>query len=131
MLGNRFGRSDEVLLVADAAPLPFLSIAAHGHADCLSFVLSLGGVQVLVDPGTYCYHSDPKWREYFKGTSAHNTVRVDGVVMARVDLARSLSTDRRIAFVADWPEAGDHTIEVVVDDAHAGRVTVDAFIVLE
>ncbi|MFO1378444.1 MAG: alginate lyase family protein [Steroidobacteraceae bacterium] len=79
VLGDRFGKPDEVLLVADAAPLGFLSIAAHGHADCLSFVLSLGGVQVLVDPGTYCYHSDPTWRAYFKGTSAHNTVRVDGV----------------------------------------------------
>lgn len=79
ILGDRFGQREEVLLVADAAPLGFLSIAAHGHADCLSFVLSLGGVPVLVDPGTYCYHSDPTWREYFKGTSAHNTVRVDGV----------------------------------------------------
>jgi len=79
ILGDRFGRSDEVFLVADAAPLGFLSIAAHGHADCLSFVLSIGGVPVLVDPGTYCYHSDPVWREYFKGTSAHNTVRVDGL----------------------------------------------------
>jgi len=79
VLGDRFGQRDEVLLVADAAPLGFLSIAAHGHADCLSFVLSLGGEPVLVDPGTYCYHSDPVWREYFKGTSAHNTVRVDGL----------------------------------------------------
>ena len=79
MLGDRVGRPDEVLLVADAAPLGFLSIAAHGHADALSFVLSLGGVPVLVDPGTYCYHSDPTWREYFRGTAAHNTVRVDGL----------------------------------------------------
>lgn len=79
VLGDRLGQPDEVLLVADAAPLGFLSIAAHGHADALSFVLSLGGVPVLVDPGTYCYHSDPVWREYFRGTAAHNTVRVDGL----------------------------------------------------
>jgi len=79
VLGEHFGTSREVSAVVDAGPLGFLSIAAHGHADCLSVVLSLGGREVLVDPGTYCYHSDPEWRDYFRSTAAHNTVRVDGV----------------------------------------------------
>jgi uncharacterized heparinase superfamily protein len=78
ILGDRFGERDEVSLVLDAAPLGYLSIAAHGHADCLSFVLSLGGERILIDPGTCCYHEDPVWRSYFRGTAAHNTVRVDG-----------------------------------------------------
>jgi hypothetical protein len=78
VLGSQFGERDEVSLVFDAAPLGYLSIAAHGHADCLSFILSLGGERVLVDPGTCCYHEDPVWRGYFRGTAAHNTVRVDG-----------------------------------------------------
>jgi uncharacterized heparinase superfamily protein len=78
VLGDRFGGSDEVSLVFDAAPLGYLAIAAHGHADCLSFTMSLAGDQVLIDPGTYCYHSDPGWRDYFRGTAAHNTLRVDG-----------------------------------------------------
>ena len=56
---------------------------------------------------------------------------VDGVVVAHVDLARREATDRRIAFVVAWPVAGDHTIEVRVDDGHAGRVTLDGFVVLE
>jgi uncharacterized heparinase superfamily protein len=63
----------------DAAPLGYLSIAAHGHADALAFVLSVGGHALLIDPGTYAYHTQERWRDYFKGTSAHNTVRVDGV----------------------------------------------------
>jgi hypothetical protein len=79
LLGDRFGEADEVLAVADAAPLGYLSIAAHGHADALSFVLSVGGKEVLVDPGTYAYHTQRQWRDYFKGTAAHNTVRIDGV----------------------------------------------------
>ena len=55
-----------------------LSLAAHGHADALSFTLGVGGEELLIDPGTYDYHRRPRWRAYFRGTSAHNTVRVDG-----------------------------------------------------
>ena len=54
------------------------SIAAHGHADALAFTLSVGGREFLVDPGTYAYHTQGAWRSYFRGTAAHNTVRVDG-----------------------------------------------------
>ena len=79
VLGHQFGKHNEVSVVFDAASLGYLSIAAHGHADCLSFVLSLGGVPVLIDPGTYCYDSDLSWRDYFRSTAAHNTVRIDGV----------------------------------------------------
>src|SRR5690606_1299896 len=79
VLGRSFGTPDEVRAVFDAGPLGFLSIAAHGHADCLSMTLSVSGREQLVDPGTYVYHAEPEWRDYFRGTAAHNTVRVDGV----------------------------------------------------
>ena len=59
-------------------PLGYLSIAAHGHADALSFVLNIGDREILVDPGTYAYHTDPAWRRYFRSTLAHNTVGIDG-----------------------------------------------------
>jgi len=79
ILGSDFETSREVRMVVDAAPLGYLSLAAHGHADALSFTLSVAGIPMLIDPGTYCYHTQRRWRDYFKGTSAHNTVRVDGV----------------------------------------------------
>lgn len=79
ILGDQFDTPDEVRIVADAGPLGYLSIAAHGHADALAFTLSAGGHEILIDPGTYAYHTQKKWRDYFRGTSAHNTVRVDGV----------------------------------------------------
>jgi hypothetical protein len=79
ILGDRFETDREVRIVADAGPLGYLSIAAHGHADALSFTLSAGGKEILIDPGTYAYHTQRVWRDYFKGTSAHNTVRIDGV----------------------------------------------------
>jgi hypothetical protein len=69
----------EVLhLVFDHGPLGYLSIAAHGHADALSFWLSRGGKQLLVDSGTFLYHSGGAWRDHFRGTAAHNTLTVGG-----------------------------------------------------
>ena len=78
ILGCDFETADEIRMVADAGPLGYLAIAAHGHADALAFTLSVGGEEFLIDPGTYAYHSHPAWRRYFRGTSAHNTLRVDG-----------------------------------------------------
>ena len=79
ILGCDFEGRDEVRVVADAGPLGYGTIAAHGHADALSFTLSFGGLPFLIDPGTYLYHGGGRWRAYFRGTSAHNTVRIDGL----------------------------------------------------
>lgn len=77
VLGSDFETPAEVRIVADAGPLGYLSIAAHGHADALAFTLSVAGNEILIDPGTYAYHTQKRWRDYFRGTSAHNTLRVD------------------------------------------------------
>lgn len=79
LMGDAWESEQEIRLVADVGPLGYLSIAAHGHADALSFTLSLGGLEMLIDPGTYAYHTEKQWRDYFRGTSAHNTVRIDGI----------------------------------------------------
>jgi hypothetical protein len=68
----------EIWCRCDGGPHGFLSIAAHAHADSLSVEVRHDGVEVLVDPGTYCYHGEPEWRGYFRSTLAHNTVEVDG-----------------------------------------------------
>jgi hypothetical protein len=78
IIGSDFDTPNEVRAVVDAGPLGYTSIAAHGHADALSFTLSVGGRELLVDPGTFAYHTQEAWRQYFRGTSAHNTLRVDG-----------------------------------------------------
>lgn len=77
ILGRGFESKDEIRLIADAGALGYQGIAAHGHADALAFTLSVGGQEFLIDPGTYAYHTEPAWRAYFRGTAAHNTVRVD------------------------------------------------------
>lgn len=79
LFGARFGERNEIKGMLDCGPLGYLGIAAHGHADALALTLSVGGEECLVDPGTYSYWQEQKWRAYFRGTSAHNTLRVDGL----------------------------------------------------
>jgi len=72
------GEGPEIWCRCDGGPHGFLSIAAHAHADALSVEVRHDGVDVLADPGTYCYHGEPRWRDYFRSTIAHNTLCVDG-----------------------------------------------------
>jgi heparinase II/III-like protein len=68
----------EIWCRCDGGPHGYLSIAAHAHADALSVEVRHGGVDILADPGTYCYHGDPPWRAYFRSTVGHNTAELDG-----------------------------------------------------
>jgi hypothetical protein len=77
ILRKRTGADKEIYCHFDAAPLGYLSIAAHGHADALSVILHVDGHPFLVDPGTYAYHTHSDWRKYFTSTLAHNTVAID------------------------------------------------------
>ena len=75
----RMGGTDlpEIWCRCDGGPHGFLSIAAHAHADALSVEVRHGGVDILTDPGTYCYHGEPEWRKYFQSTIGHNTLEID------------------------------------------------------
>jgi hypothetical protein len=79
LLRDQPGRPGELWCRADHGPHGYLSIAAHAHADALAVEVRVGGVDVLADPGTYCYGSQPAWRAYFRSTMAHNTLEVGGV----------------------------------------------------
>jgi hypothetical protein len=71
-------RLPEIWCRCDGGPHGYLSIAAHAHADALSVEVRYAGMDVLADPGTYCYHGEPAWRSYFRSTIAHNTVELGG-----------------------------------------------------
>jgi len=68
---------DELWAMFDHGKLGFLATAAHGHADALAVEVRCGGVEIVADPGTYCYHGEPEWRDHFRSTRAHATVTVD------------------------------------------------------
>jgi hypothetical protein len=74
--GNR-DSPDCISVVFDCGPLGMGALAAHGHADALSFTLRAFGRDILVDPGTYDYFTYPACRQYFRSTKAHNTIVID------------------------------------------------------
>jgi len=67
----------KVLFIGNSGPLGLRPLAGHGHADALSFWISVDGKPIFIDPGNYLYHSGSEWRNYFRSTSAHNTITVD------------------------------------------------------
>jgi hypothetical protein len=63
-------------LVFDAGPFG-PGPAGHSHSDSLSIIATAAATPILVDSGTYTYASTGEWRNAFRGSSAHNTIRVD------------------------------------------------------
>ena len=74
---GKTGEGLEVSFFFKTGPLGLGKLAAHGHADALSFIMSVNGTPVFIDSGTGCYHQSRKWREYFRSTAAHNALEAN------------------------------------------------------
>jgi hypothetical protein len=72
-------------MIVDAGPLGCPASSGHGHADLLSVQCSVFGEPCLVDAGTYCYTTEPEWRNFFRGTAAHSTIQLDGLSQSAPD----------------------------------------------
>lgn len=72
-------RAESSYLIFDCGPFGYKPMPNHGHADALSFDLYAGGRTLLVDPGVYSTSLGSDWRNFFRGTRAHNTLTVDGL----------------------------------------------------
>jgi hypothetical protein len=79
--GTAVMAAGEAHVVIDAGPFGSGS-AGHSHSDTLSLVARLGDEEILIDPGTYTYVGEPVCRDRFRGSAAHNTLRVDGLDQA-------------------------------------------------
>ncbi|MBF0234948.1 MAG: alginate lyase family protein [Desulfamplus sp.] len=67
----------EIIFTGNGMPLGMPPLYGHGHLDALSFTLSVDGLAIFVDTGTYLYHNSEPWRSYFRSTAAHNTIRIN------------------------------------------------------
>ena len=94
--------------------------AGHSHADTLSLVVSHGDEQILIDSATYTYVGDPAQRDAFRGTAAHNTIRID-----RRDQATSVGPfwwgNPPAAKVLSWESTAQ-------EDTVTGQVENDGFV---
>lgn len=52
--------------------------SGHFHNDQTSITVSINNIPVLIDPGTYLYTSNPKWRNYFREPNNHNKISIEG-----------------------------------------------------
>jgi hypothetical protein len=95
------GTVDSASASFDCGELGFGAIAAHGHADALSFTLRAFDEDVFVDPGTYDYFRYPAWRDYFRSTRAHNTVCIDDMDQS-VMLGPFMWGDRAVSRCLEW-----------------------------
>jgi hypothetical protein len=99
-------KGKEIKFVGNSGPLGLEPMSGHGHADALSFFLSVNGQPFFVDPGTYLYHSGGRWRRYFRSTAAHNTIQIDGQDQA-VQLADFMFGDFYNVRNIHWSEKED------------------------
>jgi hypothetical protein len=80
---------------ADWCLLRHGGLSRHTHADALNLLIMVGGMPCLIDAGTSSYNATSEWRQFFRGTSAHNTVVVDGLDQAEPHRTFRWSTDLR------------------------------------
>ena len=101
-----------VWLFASASGPGILGHGGHTHNDLLSFELSIGNANILVDSGTFVYTRSPDARNLFRGTRAHNTVLIDGMEQQRLGEAGNLWTladdgKARVIHMGDEPPSFD------------------------
>ena len=71
-------RNDDFHLVLNLGDPGGRASGCHLHNDLLSFELSIGNRDLIVDSGTYAYTSSRSWRAYFRNLAAHNVLVPEG-----------------------------------------------------
>ena len=71
-------QNEQAVLIADVGEIGPAYLPGHGHADVLTFELSIAGRRLIVNSGTSVYYGNDAQRQRERSTSAHNTVEVDG-----------------------------------------------------
>lgn len=101
------------VLLFDVAPLGPDYLPAHGHADTLTFELSLYGLLLAVDGGTSTYEMGDV-RCFERSTAAHNTLVLDGADSSEVWSSFRVGRRARVLMSSlqetddGWMAAGSH-----------------------
>ncbi|HJQ69881.1 MAG TPA: alginate lyase family protein [Blastocatellia bacterium] len=91
---------------------------SHAHSDALSVELFAMGQTFLRDPNTFVYTASERWRNRFRSTAYHNTVRIDGVEISEIKEEHLFTLGANVApQVYKWESDADRD---VLDAAHFG-----------
>ncbi|MCG9761957.1 heparinase II/III-family protein, partial [Pseudoalteromonas sp. Isolate6] len=69
-------KNDLFKAIIRCGPLSMKGQGGHSHNDQLSFILSIAGLPVFIDPGTITYTGNAELRNLSRRTSSHNTVQI-------------------------------------------------------
>ncbi len=103
-------RDRRIFIGIDHGPLGFGTIAAHGHADALSFQMFVDGTGFFIDPGTYIYHIEREKRDYYRSTVNHNTVTANGKNQSTI--TGPFLWSKKAEVLLDYTSQDGHTIEI-------------------
>lgn len=79
--------------MADVGEVGMAGRGGHGHNDLLAFELCLGGLPVVIDPGSPCYTADLDKKTAYRSTGVHSTVQLMGEEMARMTGPWTIAND--------------------------------------
>ena len=77
-------RAEAGYLCLTAGPNGQGGCGGHAHNDKNGVEISWGGVDLVVDRGTFVYARDPADRDRRRSTAGHSTVQVDGIEQNRI-----------------------------------------------
>jgi uncharacterized heparinase superfamily protein len=75
-----------VTVIADTGPPPPIDVSAHAHAGCLSFELSSGRSQYIVNAGVDTFGPE-EFRPLARATAAHSTATLNDFSSCRFNLS--------------------------------------------
>ena len=77
--------SSELLMLVDHGYLGFGDIAGHAHADSAAIWVWVNQEPLLIESGTYSYHSRDDLRDALRSSMWHNTISINGASTSTPD----------------------------------------------
>ncbi len=116
-----------VTVIADTGPLPPLEISGNAHAGCLSFELSSGRQQIIVNAGVDAFGA-ADFRALARATAAHSTATLNDSSSCRFNpsprlasLLRTTLVDGPRQVICERIDAGGAQGFVASHDGYASR----------
>jgi hypothetical protein len=78
-IGYYFYQNKQLYLLMTSGPKKLLGLGSHAHNDILHYILNINGFDILIDPGSFVYSSNPQRRNDFRSINYHNSLSWEGL----------------------------------------------------